>query len=242
MNVKLIDYTGQGVSPWHAAHLMIWTKRTRVDISPGGLEEIKSWPEEQVRKELDYMAATIPSSWEFCDFIFLITGVTRALTHQLVRARHASFAQQTMQILDLSAGWEYRTGPSLSGELKEDYEDIMAQIADTYKTLVKAGVKIEDARGVLPTNILTNVIMKVNLRTLCELVRKRTSPRNTGEFPDMLRLLKASVTDALPWSPIFLDRTADVVSGELFELIAKLPDSEVKTNILKRIDQLLTNV
>src|SRR4051812_1016288 len=100
MQVDLIDYTGRGMNdPWYAASLMIWTKRTRTEISPGGLEEIRSWPEERKLEELRYMAATVPSSWEMCDFMFLITGVTRAFTHQLVRTRTLSYAQQAMQVL-----------------------------------------------------------------------------------------------------------------------------------------------
>ncbi len=90
MKVTLIDWTGKGIDPWYSASLMIWTKQTRTQMSPGGFEEIRAWSEERKLEELKYMPATVPSSWEFTDFVFLIEGVTRAFTHQLVGTRTAS--------------------------------------------------------------------------------------------------------------------------------------------------------
>lgn len=248
MKVELIDWTGKGIDPWYSACLMIWTKQTRTQMSPGGFEEIRGWPEERLREELNYMAATVPSSWEFSDFTFLISGVTRAFTHQLVRTRTASYAQQAMQVLNMSdgPGWEYLVGPTLKGrdDNSEDvYEDAMACVAEAYKALVnRPGIKTEDARGLLPTNILTNIVMKANLRSLCDLIRKRVSPRNQGEFVDVLREMKREMVSALPWVTIFLDREADVVAKELYALIEALPQSKHRTDMIKRVDQLLTNV
>ena len=41
--------------------------------------------DEQKEEELKYVFGTIGSSWEFVDYIFLITDVSRAFTHQAVR-------------------------------------------------------------------------------------------------------------------------------------------------------------
>jgi thymidylate synthase ThyX len=79
MKVTLINYTH------NAMDLLIFTKNTRLTMSPDRLEEIAKWPLERKWNELEYMANTIPSSWEFCDYTFMIEGVTRAFTHQLVR-------------------------------------------------------------------------------------------------------------------------------------------------------------
>lgn len=248
MEVTLIDYTGKGSrDPWYAASLMIWTKRTRTEMSPGGFEEILGWTEEKKLEELLYMAATVPSSWEFCDFTFLIQDVTRAFTHQLVRTRTASYAQQAMQVLNVSEGpgWSYLVGPTLEGreDLEDPYRTTMTEIARTYKYLVNTpGVKIEDARGLLPTNILTNIVMKANLRTFCDLIRKRVSPRNQGEFVDVLRLMKEEMLSSLPWTDIFLNREADRVAAELYNLLPQISDPKLRVDINKRIDQLLTNI
>ena len=77
-----------------AIDLLLFTKSTRLQLTPGLMDEIRSWPEERKLNELRYMAKTVPSSWEFVDLIFSIEDVTRAFTHQLVRTRTASYAQQ----------------------------------------------------------------------------------------------------------------------------------------------------
>jgi flavin-dependent thymidylate synthase len=255
VKVELIDYTGKGFNnPWYSASLMIWTKRTRTEITPGGLEEIMSWSEEKKMEELRYMAATVPSSWEMCDFMFLITGVTRAFTHQLVRTRTLSYAQQAMQVLrvDKGNGWDYHVGTTIAENpvARRVYEDEMKAISLVYTTLADTpGIATEDARGVLPTNILTNIVVKGNLRALADMLRKRASPRNQGARPGkegewtvVHREMKRTMIDALPWTEIFLERTADVVAADLYRMLEDVPDKLLKTNLTKAVDQLLTNV
>ena len=76
MKVELIDYTGVGRADqqWHAADVMIFTKQTRLNLSSGLMDEIKAWPIDKKQAELDYMAKTIKSSWEFIDVTFLLSG------------------------------------------------------------------------------------------------------------------------------------------------------------------------
>jgi thymidylate synthase ThyX len=178
MKVSLIDYTGMGSHPDHAIDVLIFTKSTRLEMKPGLMDEIRDWPWKKKAAELEYMANTIPSSWEFCHYTFLIEGVTRAFTHQLVRTRTASFAQQTMRVLNVG-GWDYKKGPTIQDS---SYDDCMVDIAEAYDRIIESGAKVEDARGILPTNILTNIVMGINLRTLAEMVRKRSSPRVQGEY------------------------------------------------------------
>lgn len=248
MSVDLIDYTGKGFNdPWYAASLMIWTKRTRTEMSPGGLEEIRGWPNERKIEELKYMAATVPSSWEFVDFVFLIRNVTRAFTHQFVRTRTFSFAQQAMQVLDMSKGpgWSYLVGPTLIGKDAEiEFVELMEETADFYKKWVgQDGIKTEDVRGALPTNVLTNIVVKGNLRSMCDMLRKRVSPRNQGEFVDVVREMRGRMVEALPWTMIFLSRTADQVADDLYRMIDEnVPAGKARTDMIKAVDQILTNV
>lgn len=244
MKVTLIEYSGSG---WpdpaqRAADVMIFTKQTRLNMIPGLLDEIAAWPAEKKLEELRYMANTIPSSHEFCDYTFLIEGVTRAFTHQLVRTRTASFAQQTMRVLDVSTGpgWEYATGPSieLNPALSVNYKATMAHIDRAYKMLIKDGAKIEDARGILPTNILTNIVMKINMRNFVELVKKRSSPRTQGEYREALDLMKTAALNVHPWLQLFIDRTFERAAADLDKEIAALPDQEQRIRMTKFVDQL----
>jgi len=251
--VELIDWTGKGTGdPWYSASLMIWTKRTRVEMSPGGLAEIYAWPKEKKLEELRYMAATIRSSWEFCDFTFLITGVTRAFTHQFVRTRTLSVAMQSMQInrVDQGIGWDYLVGPTIGGDAEKFYRATMSAIAHAYSYLADSpGVKVEDARGVLPTNILNNLVVKGNLRAWADMLQKRASPRNQGAKPGgegewtvVHRELRRAMIVALPWTELFLNRTMNVVASELYALLERVDDKLLRTNITKAVDELVTEV
>lgn len=253
MKVTLISYTQDAIE------LLIFTKNTRLTMTPDRLDAIKMWSQEQKWNELEYMANTIPSSWEFVDYTFMIEGVTRAFTHQLVRTRTASFAQQTMRVLDVSKGkgWDYATGPSIKTENKILYDLIMATIDDGYKSLIKDGAAIEDARGILPTNILTNIVMKINMRNFVELIYKRSGPRVQGEYRDVLAAMQTAVKKVHPWIGIFIDRTFDKAAADLDKeiidfnpagMVAAMgpegahinPDKlkEWKTRMLKLVDQL----
>lgn len=245
MKVTLIDYTGKGApnQTWRAADLLIFTKSTRLKMSPGLLDEVAAWPEERKLKELAYMANTIPSSWEFCDYTFMIEGVTRAFTHQFVRTRTMSYAQQTMRVLDVSSGpgWEYGTGPTIAecDKTNEIYVAHMRRTAKTYKELIAAGAAIEDARGVLPTNILTNIVAKGNLRTMVELIRKRSSPRTQGEYRLVLNAMKSEILTAHPWAHLFIDQDFDKAAADLDAAIkANVHDPEQATAMIKLVDQM----
>ena len=212
-----------------AVELLIFTKNTRLNMTPKGLDEIISWPREKKIAEIKYMSKTIPSSWEMVDLIFCIEGVSRAFTHQLVRTRTASFAQQTMRIVDMSE-FEYVTGPSIQNNkaASELYEAEMIAIQDCYADLIKAGAKTEDARGVLPTNIKTNICMKINLRAFSDLVRGRTSPRVQNEYGQVLAAMISETLKVWPWSVSFIMPRSNDAHSELNEYLKEQLDREEK--------------
>lgn len=247
MKVTLIDHTGYGnPDKWHPVNVLIFTKSTRLNMLPGLMAEIAGWSDERKLSELEYMANTIPSSWEFVDYTFLVEGVTRAFTHQFVRSRQWSFAQQTMRVLDVSTGpgWSYLTGPSIKANVALDgnYDATMSHIDRAYKMLIRDGAKIEDARGILPTNILTNITGKCNMRTFVETVRKRSSPRTQGEYRDVLAAMKSAVLEAHPWMKIFLDRDAGRAIEDLQANLRQLKEQGMSDerfiHMTKLLDQL----
>jgi flavin-dependent thymidylate synthase len=212
-----------------AIELLIFTKNTRLKMGPEGMDEIRSWPREKKMAELKYMSTTIPSSWEFVDLMFVIEGVSRAFTHQLVRTRTASYAQQAMRIVDMT-GFEYHTGPSIKDNetIQNLYAVTMSTISNTYRTLIDLGAKPEDARGVLPTDILTNICMKINLRNFADLVKKRMTPRVQDEYAEVLKQMVTSVLEVWPWSLLFImPRNADA-HKELASYLKEQLDKEIK--------------
>jgi len=217
-NVQLIDYTRD------AAAKLIFTKATRLNMTAGLFEEIQrkcykpqsnlcqfpDFPDDPVltewaMQELSYMAKTIPSSWEFVHFSFLLTEVTRAATHQIVRTRHGSYAQQTMRMVNMDQ-FTYEVGPTIKAhqQARFIYDQCMGQISAAYAQLIALGIPPEDARGVLPTNIHTNIVCGYSLRTLSELCKSRTGGRTQGEYASIVNMMADAVLAVYPWAEMFL--------------------------------------
>jgi len=239
MRVTLIDCTGYGMEDpaRHAANLLLFTKNTRLEMDPHGMQSIAlmDWP--AVQRELDYMARTIPSSWEFLHYTFLVEGVTRAFTHQFVRTRTGSYAQQSMRVTPMTQ-FKYRTGSSIAAsEMQVPWHHAMRFIQEVYDSMIRGGVSIEDARGILPTNISTNIVASFNLRTLCEMCRKRASSRTQDEYREVMELMRREVVIAHPFTALFFARTFDRVATELEVILRTLPE-EKRTAAIKLLDQM----
>lgn len=197
MEVKLISYTPD------ALNLLLGTKNTRL-ANTG--DDPATWSDEKRAEHLAYMRDTIKSSWEFLDFVFEITGVTRAFTHQLVRTRTGSYAQEAMRVIDAS-DHPIDVPPKIAAN--EDHlkfwNDAVISVMDGYKNLLDDGAAAQDARGLLPTNITTSIKAKFNLRTLHETAKLRLCTRTQGEYQDVFREMRRLVGEVYPWALDFLD-------------------------------------
>lgn len=206
MKVSLINYTGFGhPNPMFAAALLAYTKNTRLEQGEDGFSKFLAMTDEQLAPELAYIAGTLRSSWEFIDFQFQINGVTRAFTHQFVRTRTASYAQQAQRVVDLSgAGVLMPDTVAADPKAKAIWDVATSNFAIAYAELQKLGIPNQDCRGLAPTNILTNITAKINLRTLADLVGKRQNLRAQGEYADVVRGMVACVLEVMPWVEQFL--------------------------------------
>jgi flavin-dependent thymidylate synthase len=195
MKVELLSYTPD------ALNLLLRTKGTRLahDDDPA------NWNDEKKAEHLAYMRDTIKSSWEFVDYVFRIEDVTRAFTHQLVRTRTGSYAQEAMRVIDAS-GFGYLTPPSVAGRTDSEsmWHEVMGEIDDAYGFLIHLGVPRQDARGVLPTNVLTSIIGKFNLRTLNNMAELRLCTRTQGEYQNVFREMRRLVIEVHPWAADFI--------------------------------------
>jgi flavin-dependent thymidylate synthase len=245
MNVTLFDFTGNGhIEPArHAANCLLFTKSTRLNLSPDLWVEIKEESSKEILEELKIMANTNPGSWEFIHFSFLIEGVTRGFTHQLVRTRTASYAQQTMRILKMEK-WKYATGPSIKGNSSKEsvYDYAMRNIDSCYQELLERGAASEDARGILPTNILTNICMSINMRNFINLTRKRASLRVQNEYRQVMDSMVIEIEKIYPWFYIFYKNDNVKARNDLQNMINenKNLSSEEKTEMIKKLDIIAT--
>lgn len=223
MKVELIDYTGVGRADqeWHAADVMIFTKQTRLNLSSGLMDEIKAWPIDKKQSELDYMAKTIKSSWEFIDVTFLLSGVSRAVAQQITRTRTASYAMQSMRVTNASE-LNVVEGKKLEGNQLEMYRTAVESSKQSYKELVDAGVSLEDARGILPLNTECNLVCKYNFRSATDLIKARKSLRAQGEYNEIVREMERLIIEVWPWSKPFLESDKDIAIGMLEDIVKSI--------------------
>lgn len=195
MNVTLRSHTPD------ALNLLLETKNTRLthDVDPA------TWTEAQRLEHLEYMRDTIKSSWEFVDYIFKIEVVTRAFTHQLVRTRTGSYAQQAMRVVDARAQ-PIEEPPSIAANpaWHQRWTEGVNAMIEAYGGLLDAGAPAQDARGILPTNVTTNIMCKYNLRTLHDMAKLRLCTRTQGEYQDVFRAMRDCVVAVHPWADEFL--------------------------------------
>lgn len=225
MRVSLISHTPE------ADVLMIFTKSTRLTLSPSLMDDIRAMTPEQRAAELQYMANTIPSSWEFVDYTFLVECVSRAYTHQQVRTRAASYAQQTMRVLDMGEfDYIYTDRNKASSEAMVILDEALSGIKAAYRQLIAAGQAPEDARGILPTNIATNIVCKFNLRTFVDLVKSRTGGRTQSEYQRVVNAMADEVMRVHPWAGLFLFPQ----ERDYFEEIETFAEQEFGGDILRK--------
>lgn len=190
MKVELIDYTTE------ALELLLYTKNTRLQGAQT-IEDICDWPMKKKLEHLDYMRDTIQSSWEFVDYTFHISEVTRAFTHQLVRTRTGAYAQESQRTVDVRDATHYELDDVI-------YEAGMIQIKDRYANMIDNGVPVQEARHILPIGIHTSIIAKFSLRALHDMALLRLCTRTAGEYQGVFREMRNRVIGVHPWAEDFI--------------------------------------
>ena len=132
---------------------------------------------------------------EHAVFTFSVEGVSRALTHHLVRHRIASFSQQSQRHGRLSEPtYVVPETVKRDPEAMKVYEETMDGIWDSYSKLIGMGIPAEDARYVLPNGCTTNITITMNARELLHFFSMRCCNRAQWEIremaDEMLRLCK----------------------------------------------------
>jgi thymidylate synthase (FAD) len=123
---------------------------------------------------------------EHAVFTFSVEGVSRALTHQLVRHRVASFSQQSQRYVSMDNA-TYVTPHTVEGneEAVQLYDSVMENIWDAYKKLEAMGIPAEDARYLLPNGCTTNITITMNARELLHFFSLRCCNRAQWEIREM---------------------------------------------------------
>jgi len=122
---------------------------------------------------------------EHVSFTFGVEGVSRALTHQLVRHRIASFSQKSQRYVKHSE-FEYVVPNSIKkSKLLKKYEELMNQISKIYSEFIEAEIPNEDARYILPNACETKIMVTMNARELLHFFKLRCCNRAQWEIREM---------------------------------------------------------
>lgn len=159
---------------------------------------VSAWHSDDFRESMDEMStfdahnlteqgikAYHKVALEYVDTVWVIKNVSRAFQQQLTRTRLAAYSIQSMRVISkegFATGGRYTMPPNLT-ELKQlEFHKAMLEIERRYDGLLQTGMKTEDARGILPLNIHSDISMHINLSALTHMLTQRFCVLAQWEF------------------------------------------------------------
>jgi thymidylate synthase (FAD) len=147
------------------------------------------------------------STIEHIVFTFAISGVSRTLSHQLVRHRAGvAFDQQSQRYVKFKGAATMLpiTIDDAEPDLRERYEAQVDGALELYGELVGAGIPGEDARFVFPNATRTNLVMTTNLRALIHMSGLRLCTMAQWEIRRLFQLIRHEIFQVSPFLGSFL--------------------------------------
>ena len=221
MEVKLLSYNENIIDIIHTACRTCYSRLTPIeiydkdtyantdgDVVYEALEGDKAKKLELINK---VMGSGHLSTTEHAYFTFAISGVSRALLAQITRHRLCSFSVQSQRYVEIKENIDDLTTLKFCGTnqdklkliskyfvLVDDNQLFLDAYLDdliTYRKLIEAGYKPEDARGVLPQAFKTNITLSCNLRELMHVCNWRLCKHAQLEVRTMVKLMKDCVLE-----------------------------------------------
>lgn len=167
-------------------------------------------PNPATAKNRDYLKRTVfgqghGSIAEHATATVYITGVSRALTHELVRHRHLSFSQLSQRFVN-SESAPVVVPPAIREYIRTEEDggqmlELVNQAADenyrAYTRIVDSLTAVglprkqarEAARAVLPNMVETRIVVTGNYRTWAEVIQRRAAPDADAEFQEVAMMI-----------------------------------------------------
>ena len=207
LNVELLQYPED---PERAV-----ATAARLCYAPVGAKELmETMPPEKVRGVLKtIMASGHFSTLEHVTYTFAIDGVSRSLTHQLVRHRIASFNQQSQRYVKFADGVGMVKPHTVEDneEASAIFDEAVAAAEEAYKKLLDAGIPAEDARYLLPNAAESKIVVTMNIRSLLHFFELRCCNRAQWEIRELAWKMYELVKPTAPY--IFMDAGPGCVRG-----------------------------
>lgn len=230
MKVKIISHTAQPDKTIAAAAKLCYSRV--------GVEEInQNLTPDKTENFLEMlMSFSHASPLEHASFTFAVEGVSRTLTHQLVRHRLASYSQQSQRYVKLES-FEYIIPPQIeqNEQAKAIFVEMMERDQQAYDRLTELLVEenakkymaqgieekkarrmaekesIEDARYVFPNACETKIVITMNVRMLQHFFQMRCCNRAQWEIRQLATEMLRQVKEISP--VLFRDCGPECVSG-----------------------------
>lgn len=137
---------------------------------------------------------------EFGDIIVrFITN--RGVSHELVRHRLCSFAQESTRFVKYDGVMEF-IRPVWWNESTENQQMIwfmaMEQAESFYKDLLHIGWKAQQAREVLPNSLKTEIVIKANIREWRHIFSLRAAKEAHPQMRELMRPLLIELKERVP--------------------------------------------
>lgn len=126
----------------------------------------------------------------------------RGVTHELVRHRIASYAQESTRYVNYNKKGIQFIKPCFVDD-NDPYSytlwySAMTRADEAYQKLIKAGWKPEQAREVLPNSLKTEIVVTMNLRELRHMLTLRTSKFAHPEIRKVMTMLLEQLKTKVP--------------------------------------------
>lgn len=190
MNVRLVGYYENMIQSICLAQLNM------IEADPW--DRVMHMSDREKEKMIDEIfKSPLRGALEFACFHFHIEGVSRALTHQLVRHRTFSFSQQSLRFFNAkNSGF---TMPDVLPKHRMMIEATLSDIKHSYESLIAEGCEIQNARSILPTNIQTLISVNCNYRGLVDFCGVRFCQKAQGEIQDLANAMKTELLHVEPF-------------------------------------------
>lgn len=180
----------------------------------GAAELMETMPDERVQSVLStIMGSGHHSTLEHASYTFAVDGVSRALTHQLVRHRIASFNQQSQRYVKFAGEVPVVKPESIAADEQTSkvFDAAVEKAQEAYRALLDAGVPAEDARYLLPNAVESKIVITMNVRELLHFFSLRCCNRAQWEIRDMSHRMLELARPTAPY--IFMDAGAPCIRG-----------------------------
>lgn len=138
---------------------------------------------------------------EHASATFIIDDVSRALTHQLVRHRLASYTQESQRYCTnadfktvLPETFEKYGGQALLQKVEALYDNINFMYSD----MIELGIPREDARYIMPNACTTKLTMTANFREWRHIIKLRTDKHAQWEIRQLTSKILTILFDNAP--------------------------------------------